>query len=138
MPELPEVESVRRELSGLIVGKKIISVELFDPVIIRQGRLEDLIGKAVTSIHRTGKYLQFDTDSTVKMYSHFGMSGLMLWEDHITIDPRHIRCSITFENGKLLYNDIRKLKGLWIDNEGLFPWKKLGIDALSPDFTTIL
>lgn len=135
MPELPEVESVRRELLGLIIGRKIVSVKVFDTVIIRQGKLKDLIGRTVESISRIGKYLRFDTDSSIKMYSHFGMSGIMLWKDHIAIEPKHVRCSITFENGTLLYDDIRKLKGLWIDHDGNLPWKKLGIDALDLMFT---
>ena len=60
MPELPEVETVRRGLEHLIVGKKIVSVEVCVPKMVKTG-VEDfqlnILGQTFESIGRRGKYL---------------------------------------------------------------------------------
>ena len=63
MPELPEVETVRRTLEELIVGKEIRDVDVFWEKMIRNVTVaqfkEQLLGKTIDGIHRYGKHLQF-------------------------------------------------------------------------------
>src|SRR6266571_4073137 len=81
MPELPEIETIRRGLGPLISGRRILGVEvrerrLREPIAARA--LMRLRGAAVTGIRRRSKYLLVDTDSGLTLLIHLGMTG-QLW-----------------------------------------------------------
>ena len=63
MPELPVVETIKRELSPLVVGKKFTQVDILDAKLIPDGLGEEfrrkLIGQTIQSLERRGKYLIF-------------------------------------------------------------------------------
>ncbi|WP_188043881.1 bifunctional DNA-formamidopyrimidine glycosylase/DNA-(apurinic or apyrimidinic site) lyase [Changpingibacter yushuensis] len=76
MPELPEVESVRRGLVDHVVGRRIDAVETFGDRVVRyapQG-LESITGSSVHQVFRRGKYLWFDFGDSA-LVAHLGMSG---------------------------------------------------------------
>ena len=93
MPELPEVETVRRGIESKVVGRKIISVEVGRERSVRRvGReavIHGLTGVTITSARRRGKYLLCDLDSGEEMMIHLRMSGRVLVEPVGTKRPAH-------------------------------------------------
>lgn len=93
VPELPEVETVRRTLTGLVKGKTIKSVEIRWPNIIKRPAEPEefarkLAGETIQSIGRRGKFLLFHLDHFV-MVSHLRMEGkygLHQAEESLTIN----------------------------------------------------
>ena len=82
MPELPEVETVRRGLQQNVVGRKIVRVEVGRERTVRRTSREALIdgltGVKITSATRRGKYLICDLDSGQKLMMHLRMSGRLI------------------------------------------------------------
>ena len=83
MPELPEVEVLRRDLDKEIVGKKIKSVEVTGTRSVRRHRNKKefiglLEGRKITSVQRRGKYLIVRLDGAEALVIHLGMSGQLL------------------------------------------------------------
>ena len=93
MPELPEVETVRRGIEAKVVGRKILSVEVGrERSVRRTGRevvIHGLTGTTVTNARRRGKYLLCDLDSGDEMMIHLRMSGRVLVEPVGTKRPTH-------------------------------------------------
>ena len=81
MPELPEIETIRRGLEPLLTGRRVLQVKvrerrLREPIAVR--RLARLQGTTFTAIRRRSKYLLVDTDSGLTLLIHLGMTG-QLW-----------------------------------------------------------
>lgn len=85
MPELPEVETIRRELEKEIVGKRVRSVTVSDGArVVRRHRpasefVTKLEKRKVLGVERRGKYLLVWLDSSLVLVVHLGMSGQLLW-----------------------------------------------------------
>ena len=79
MPELPEVETIRRGLVECIKGRKVSDVKIFcEKSFI--GPRELIVGAKILDIRRFGKALVFDFDNGVSMICHLRMTGqLILW-----------------------------------------------------------
>jgi formamidopyrimidine-DNA glycosylase len=113
MPELPEVETVRRALAGHVVGRSVRRVRV-SRLRLRGTSLatlpRKLEGRTIRGLDRIGKYLLFDLDQDLTLISHLGMSGRWLFHDGGVVEPlphEHIR--ITFEDGTILrYDDPRR------------------------------
>ena len=133
MPELPEVESIRRELIDKVKGKRILHVEVLRPSFIRSGSLVSVIGSEITNLRRRGKYLIFDTGTELKLYVHLRMTGIILWQPQFDSSITHVRAVIKLLGGTLLFRDVRALGGIWVSSSGKPPWKKMGVEALSDD-----
>lgn len=142
MPELPEVETVRRGLEPALTGQTIRSVELRRkdlripfPVDMRT-RLE---GAAILTVRRRSKYLLVETGKDT-LIIHLGMSGRILLEKHGYLAKKHDHVLLGFSDGTLLvFNDARRF-GLMtlcptaeLDNHKLFA--ELGPEPLSDDFS---
>ncbi|WP_299165645.1 bifunctional DNA-formamidopyrimidine glycosylase/DNA-(apurinic or apyrimidinic site) lyase [uncultured Arthrobacter sp.] len=98
MPELPEVEVVRRGLARWVRGRRIDAVDVLDPRSIRRHALgtEDfignLIGARVSDTVRRGKFLWLPlTGAPVALVAHLGMSGQLLVEDRAQPDEKHLK-----------------------------------------------
>jgi formamidopyrimidine-DNA glycosylase len=97
MPELPEVEVVRRGLDRHVVGRTITAVEVLHPRPVRRhaGGSESfrdlLVGRRVTATRRRGKYLWLPLDSGDALMAHLGMSGQLLVQPTEAPDERHLR-----------------------------------------------
>ena len=124
MPELPEVETVRRILAKEVLHRKIISVEVFreqnldtDPADFKKS----LEGHSFNAIDRAGKYLLFRLDSGLTMVSHLRMEGKYYFEEEGFLPRPQDLLYFHFEDGHVLvYNDVRKFGRLGIyDEEGL-------------------
>ncbi len=97
MPELPEVEVVRRGLESHVVGRTIASVQVLHPRPVRRhlAGAEDFAaltaGRVVLGAARRGKYLWLPLDSGDAVLAHLGMSGQMLVQPVGAPDERHLR-----------------------------------------------
>ncbi|MDA8071895.1 MAG: bifunctional DNA-formamidopyrimidine glycosylase/DNA-(apurinic or apyrimidinic site) lyase [Actinomycetota bacterium] len=125
MPELPEVETIRRDLDKEIVGRKVKSVEVFGARSVRRHPdpaelVARVQGRKVTGVRRTGKYLVLDLDSADVLVVHLGMSGQLL---HVRSAkeplPRHCHVVVTFvTGGQLRFVDPRTFGELFVAGGG--------------------
>ena len=109
MPELPEVETIRRDLEKEVVGKRVKQVEVTGMRSIRRhpnkkhfiGKLE---GHKITAVQRKGKYLLLKLESGDVLVVHLGMSGQLLRGKGGAKDPdpKHTHVLITFTQGGVL------------------------------------
>jgi formamidopyrimidine-DNA glycosylase len=143
MPELPEVETVRRELADLIVGHQISTVEMigartFRRVDDRDGFVRALVSRTVSAVNRHGKYLLVELDGLVRteLVIHLRMSGQLLWAaspGDVPLEPRplHTHAVMTFAAmaGELRFVDPRTF-GEWYLTVERAELGHLGPDAL--------
>jgi formamidopyrimidine-DNA glycosylase len=100
MPELPEVEVVRRGLDRWVVGRSIAAVAVYNPRAIRRHTAgpmhfaEVLTGRTLLAAHRRGKYLWLPTDAGEALVAHLGMSGQLLVQAPDAADETHLRARI--------------------------------------------
>ena len=104
MPELPEVETVRRGLQRHVAGRTIDSVQLLHPRAVRRHLAgpDDfaaaLRGRAVTGARRRGKYLWLPVGDDAVL-AHLGMSGQLLIGEPARPLSAHVRARFTFRDG---------------------------------------
>jgi formamidopyrimidine-DNA glycosylase len=93
MPELPEVETVRRGIESRVVGRKILDVEVGRERSVRrvgkEAVVHGLMGTTMTAARRRGKYILCDLDSGDAVMIHLRMSGRVLVEPIGTQRPPH-------------------------------------------------
>jgi formamidopyrimidine-DNA glycosylase len=141
MPELPEVETVRRSLEPFLVGRTIIQVEVREPRLRRPlaaGFARTLTGRTICAIARRGKYLQFALDDHTIWLVHLGMTGQLIVEAHAALPLRHDHVRIAFSSGHhLRYNDPRRfgLMAVGTANE-IDAMTRLGCEPLGREFTS--
>ncbi len=155
MPELPEVEVVRRGLDRWVAGRTVADAEVLHPRAVRRhdagpADLEArLRGRALVAASRRGKYLWLPLDGRdAALVAHLGMSGQLLVADPGTDDETHLRARITFADGgrELRFVDQRTFGGLALDplvpddRGGAVPASVAHIarDPLDPDFDDAL
>jgi len=108
MPELPEVEVMRRDLDKEVVGRKIKSVDVTGTRSVRRHKnkkefAELLEGRKIASVQRRGKYLIMRLDGGEALIVHLGMSGQLLRAKTAREKaPKHTHVVITFTQGGLL------------------------------------
>jgi len=108
MPELPEVEVMRRDLEKEVVGKKIKTVEVSGNRSIRRHKQKKefigaLEGHKIVSVARRGKYLVLRLDGPEALIVHLGMSGQLLRAKSAREKaPKHTHVVITFTQGGLM------------------------------------
>lgn len=139
MPELPEVETIVRELKPLITDKTIESVSIHWPRTVDgdpEQFTETLTGKRLTHISRKGKYICFLFENSLYLTIHLRMTGKLLFQPDQK-DQNYIRVSFHFtDRSSLFFVDVRKFgrMKLWEQSEPLLP--HLGPEPL--DEKTIL
>ncbi|SFL23937.1 DNA-(apurinic or apyrimidinic site) lyase [Paenibacillus sp. 1_12] len=143
MPELPEVETVRRTLNELVIGKQIdhVSVHL-NRIIIKPEEVGEfciqLAGQTILSVERRGKFLRFLLDDFA-LVSHLRMEGRYGLYD--SKDPLELHTHVVFhftDGTELRYKDVRQFgtmhlfpKGRELEEQ---PLKKLGLEPLEEAF----
>lgn len=141
MPELPEVETVRRGLERLVVSRTISSVEVKVPKMIKTSYdsfLNDLAGQTIQAMRRRGKYLIFDFGQLI-MISHLRMEGkYLLFTDQVPVN-KHFHLFFTLDDGStLVYQDVRKFGTFDLlaknQEEAYFTKKKLGPEPTKKAF----
>ena len=144
MPELPEVETVRRALAKRIIGSKIMSAESDFPKIVAYPSYKkfaaDIRNRKIEAMFRRGKFLIFDLSGDISMISHLRMTGHWLVTKNL-LDEKFIHLKLKLSDGRILaYGDIRKFGRIWLIKRQDFatfkPFAKLGIEPLSDGFTT--
>ena len=122
MPELPEVETVRRGLSHLLVGYRINEVQEFHPRVRKGSSLSPISaieGARITGVNRRGKYLWFELDRPQVLAAHLGMSGQFLLQQSNRPEARHVRALFKISKGlrkkELVFNDQRTFGWLSIE-----------------------
>ncbi len=125
MPELPEVEVVRRGLADHVAGRRIDRVEVLHPRPVRRHLPgpEDfalrLTGERFTGASRRGKYLWLPLDSGDAVLAHLGMSGQFLVQPPSAATERHLRVVFSLDDGmQLRFVDQRMFGGLSISEGG--------------------
>lgn len=108
MPELPEVETVRKQLEAQILGAKINKIEVREQKIFI-GDSRRLHGDVITSAARLGKYLFVYFASKRGLVIHLKMTGRLVLDDDFYHSAKHTRVVINLEDGrKIYYWDTRK------------------------------
>jgi formamidopyrimidine-DNA glycosylase len=116
MPELPEVESLRRILAQSAVGRTVVNTTVKE-IRLRRTVAPDLAaliaGRKIEAIGRRAKYLMIELNGGFLMMVHLGMSGSLTHrrEDFgaVQFDPRHDHIEFTLDDGsRLVYNDPRR------------------------------
>lgn len=156
MPELPEVETVRRGLSKLIIGKNIAS-ESHDTEKGFPNSVQDvsqfLVGSSITDVRRRAKVLMVDLSSGYSLLIHLKMTGQLVFvgdtrfgaghpNDSLVNDlpDKSTRVTLTFSDGsKLFFNDQRKFGWVRLLPTQEIPnipfMQKVGPEPLAKDFT---
>ena len=124
MPELPEVEVVRRGLAEHVVGRTVTAVEVRHPRAVRRhlpGPLDfaaRLDGRTVTAARRRGKYLWLELDRPADLVlAHLGMSGQLLVQPVDALDETHLRIRLRLDDGnELRFVDQRTFGGLSVED----------------------
>jgi formamidopyrimidine-DNA glycosylase len=115
MPELPEVETVRRSLLPLIVGQKPRRIEIFNESVVACGDLADLLGLEIMDIGRRGKYLIIYFEKELTLVVHLRMTGRLLWREQPLPLPKHSHVVFRMEQGgELVFADVRRFGRLWL------------------------
>lgn len=143
MPELPEVETVRRSLSPWIVGEEFCDITfLFEGSlegISAESLLRRLVGRRVQSLFRRGKYLGFSLDDASCLVVHLRMTGRLIAVDGDEPQANaHTRVVFHFRSGKALrFDDIRKFGRVmrFQDQTSLEARIRLGVEPLGSEFT---
>ena len=140
MPELPEVETIKNELTSRVNGRRITGVTLDWEGIVKKPSLKEfcsrLIGQQITGLSRRGKYLIFSLESGQALIIHLKMTGSLLM-NHAADEPsKHIRAVLHLDNGaELRFRDPRKFGAMWLVKDTSSVVGKLGPEPLEADFT---
>ena len=159
MPELPEVESLRRDLEATLVGRRFASVDVRLPkqVVAPTGlSVADLIGKRIERLWRRAKFLVFDLSDGLALVFHLRLAGQLVHRDAenttlaegghpvpafgAPLPHRSTHVIFHVDDESVLYlTDIRQFGRVWILPEAgvqpLLDQAKLGPEPLDPEFT---
>lgn len=117
MPELADVEGLRRYLSRYATGRRIEGVSVLDRDVLRsttpQALGRALKGHAFGTPERVGKWLLAPVDSSVVLL-HFGMTGGLAWTSKPSQPEDSDRVTFHLKGGELRYRSQRKLGGVWL------------------------
>lgn len=140
VPELPEVETVRRSLAPFVTGATIATVEVREPRL-RRPLAPDfamaLTGRTILRVTRRGKYLHLHLDDSRVWLVHLGMTGQLVVENLGETLLPHDHILVVLSTGRRLrYNDPRRfgLMALGTENE-IDTLAELGVEPLSRAFT---
>ena len=157
MPELPEVETIKRGLERLIINKTIKSVDYDTPKSFPNSASDVksfLLGSSVVAINRRGKALIISLDNNYVLVIHLKMTGQLVFDGHkehfgaghpndslvAKLPDKSTRVMIVFDDdSRLFFNDQRKFGWMKLMPKVLVTemnfFKKLGPDPLGLDFT---
>jgi formamidopyrimidine-DNA glycosylase len=159
MPELPEIESLRRSLEPLLIGRRILCVKVITPKIVSgAGNIRKpstrkaaafasgLKGEKFSDVYRRGKNLLFMFEGGKILLAHLKMTGQFIYSADAqyaaakNLQTKHTHAVFRLDKGTLFYNDIRTFGHLlfFMDSEALERngyFKKIGKDPLDPSLT---
>src|SRR3954452_852326 len=144
MPELPEVETIRRFLAPAVEGRRLERMEVLyarwcDPAA--PAEVEDAVsGRRIDALSRRGKYLVWELEDDVFLVMHLRMTGNLLLSSDGATRP-HTRVSIELDSGqRVLFTDPRRFGTgvVLLGSDALEEYfaSRIGVEPLGPDFTT--
>lgn len=143
MPELPEIEVLKRSLEPRLTGRRLLGVEVHSPALrepLDRRALGELAGRRVERLGRRGKYLLIEVDSGATLVIHLGMSGRLTLAPAAGELEAHEHLSFSLEGGeRLRLRDPRRFglafvaptAGLGEDRH----FRHLGVEPLAPALT---
>jgi formamidopyrimidine-DNA glycosylase len=146
MPELPEVETVRRGLEPWVVGRKIKRIELLHKGGNRAkilAPLEAAEGAKVIALKRRGKFLWFELNRDFALVAHLGMSGQFLVQPKKEVYEKHLRVRLDLgdKRNEIRFIDQRTfgwmaIDDLTLENERQIPqsFSRIALDIFDVDF----
>jgi formamidopyrimidine-DNA glycosylase len=144
LPELPEVEIIRRQLEKELPGARIARCEVFLPRLVTYptplGYRRGLKGRCIRGVDRRGKYLLMDLDGERELVVHLGMTGSLVLSSPHGERPRHTHLVFHLADGRdLLYVDPRTFGETALlrpgDRSPLRGLHRMGPEPLAEDFT---
>ena len=146
MPELPEVETIRRQLAPGLEGRTLEALEVLDPrwcEPAHPGALSDAVrGRRIERVWRRGKYLVFALEDEVALVMHLRMTGNLLLVAEADDEPGrpHLRARLVLDDGRrVLFVEQRRFgtSVVLLGDDALEDYfaSRLGVEPLSPDFT---
>lgn len=137
MPELPEVESVRRQLDPELSGRSVRDVWYESlPTVPRQfHQLEQLPGRKIHSVGRRGKFLIAPLDAGLELVMHLGMTGAFRFD----IEDPYVHAQVFLDDGRVLaFRDPRRFGRMAVVEAGIYDalptLAMLGPEPLSEEF----
>ena len=128
MPELPEVETVRRGLLKSVKGRTFKDVKIIHKNIVEGNEtkfINTLKNKKIIDIKRKAKYLIFELSGNENMLAHLGMEGKFIPGDSIKDKSKYLRVLFTFKDGSILNFDDSRCFG-WLairDKKDYLKWE---------------
>ena len=146
MPELPEVETIRRQLDERIPGRTFTRVEVFDPKVTSPEEpewvAERVVGRRIEAVDRRGKYLMIELDAPLTLAIHLRMTGRLHWQAGPPEDEeRFLRARFHLDDGSTItFGDMRRFGRIWLVEGDLDEredyWRaRVGVEPLGPRFT---
>lgn len=140
MPELPEVETVKNEISPHVIGRRITGVTLLWDGMVKEPSPQEfearVTGQTIRGISRRGKYLSFALSSGETMIVHLKMTGSLIVQDEGDDLPPYTRAVIHLEGDKkIAFRDLRKFGVLRVVDDNQRIIGKLGPEPLDECFT---
>ena len=142
MPELPEVETIRRHLAPRVEGRRLGAVEILDPrwtsPLAPEVAAARLSGRRIERLGRRGKYLLWELDGDLVLAQHLRMTGTVLYDP--PAEPLHTRVRTRLDDGhRLVVSDPRRFgTGHLLEGEAALATyldARLGLEPLDPRFT---
>lgn len=144
MPELPEVETIKRGLNKTIKGKRIKKFIILLPKMVRRNNSKQEIisrtqGKVVLNVKRRGKALLLILNSSDVLIFRLGMTGQMLWSHPRSPlrKDKHTHIIIDFDKGeRILFRDMRQFGEIYlVKKEHVEETLNMGVEPLNRSFT---
>ncbi|MDD2220890.1 MAG: bifunctional DNA-formamidopyrimidine glycosylase/DNA-(apurinic or apyrimidinic site) lyase [Clostridia bacterium] len=143
MPELPEVETIKRTLSNSLTDKTIVKIDILRPSLIKFPLAEDfsqqITGEKIISLGRRGKYLSLNLASGAELVVHLRMTGRLIFTEQTEEKLPHTHIIMALDDGnELRYSDVRRFGCLWLlppqAEDKVTGRAKLGPEPLSEQF----
>ncbi|HEX6134927.1 MAG TPA: bifunctional DNA-formamidopyrimidine glycosylase/DNA-(apurinic or apyrimidinic site) lyase [Longimicrobiales bacterium] len=144
MPELPEAETIVRDLRARIPGATVTRVVVTRPDILHQGLTPTVLGRrlhgrTITGVSRRGKNVVIEFDAGLRLIINLGMTGRVVTSDAQRAgELRHVAARLHLRDGRaILYDDARRFGDLDLRDEHGWAVRdaELGVEPLSDDFT---
>ena len=144
MPELPEVETVVRDLRGAVVGRRVSRVDVLHAGVLRfplpEGFVAGLAGTRIEGVDRIGKFIFCALDSGDELVVHLGMTGHLLVVPADAELAPHTHVRMWLDDGReLRYDDARRFGRVLLGTRATLRAARvlppLGVDPLTAQFT---
>lgn len=138
MPELPEVETIKRQLGQGLVGQRMKAIKILSPKNF-VGQARKVIGKKVVAIERRAKVIIIKLEKNYCLLIHLKLTGQLIYSSVNQLPDNFTRVIITFDSGQLFFNDLRKFG--WVKvmencrEKSVKEFENFGPEALGRDFS---